>query len=59
MFICFSIYLFHNSKNRNELCAFWASIGECEHNRIFMLPHCAAACRFCLLSNTNVATNVD
>lgn len=44
-------------KNRNELCAFWASVGECENNRIFMLPYCPAACRFCLLSQMNIATN--
>mmetsp|Transcript_9860 Transcript_9860/g.16470 ORF Transcript_9860/g.16470 Transcript_9860/m.16470 type:complete len:149 (+) Transcript_9860:148-594(+) len=42
-------------QNSNKLCAFWASVGECESNRIFMLGHCAAACRMCLLANTNIA----
>lgn len=28
--------------------------GECESNRIFMLSNCAAACRFCLLLNTDI-----
>lgn len=28
--------------------------GECESNRMFMLSNCAAACRFCLLLNTNI-----
>eukprot|EP00540_Astrosyne_radiata_P022186 CAMPEP_0116863764 /NCGR_PEP_ID=MMETSP0418-20121206/24420_1 /TAXON_ID=1158023 /ORGANISM="Astrosyne radiata, Strain 13vi08-1A" /LENGTH=128 /DNA_ID=CAMNT_0004498855 /DNA_START=197 /DNA_END=583 /DNA_ORIENTATION=- len=41
-------------RNLNELCAFWASVGECESNRIFMLGNCAAACRLCLLANTNI-----
>ncbi|EEC48898.1 predicted protein [Phaeodactylum tricornutum CCAP 1055/1] len=40
--------------NTNELCGFWAAIGECESNRVFMLPNCAAACRFCLLLHTNI-----
>lgn len=31
-------------QNRNELCAFWASLGECESNRIFMIPNCAVGC---------------
>ena len=36
-------------KNKNELCAFWAALGECESNRVFMLSNCPAACQFCLL----------
>lgn len=41
-------------QNLNELCAFWVAVGECETNRIFMLSNCAAACRFCLLLNTDI-----
>jgi len=43
-------------KNSNELCAFWASIGECENNRVFMLSNCPAACRFCLLLHSGLAS---
>ena len=46
--------LFLSSKNDHELCAFWTSVGECESNRGFMLENCAAACRLCLLANTNM-----
>jgi hypothetical protein len=46
---------FFFSRNSNELCAFWASIGECESNRLFMMSHCAAACRFCLLVATHLS----
>ena len=42
------------SKNEHELCGFWSSLGECETNRGFMLSHCAAACRLCLLQATNM-----
>mmetsp|Transcript_47077 Transcript_47077/g.100091 ORF Transcript_47077/g.100091 Transcript_47077/m.100091 type:complete len:209 (+) Transcript_47077:284-910(+) len=41
-------------KNVHELCAFWTSVSECESNRGFMLENCAAACRLCLLANTNM-----
>ncbi|KAL7520793.1 hypothetical protein ACHAWX_006181 [Stephanocyclus meneghinianus] len=41
-------------RNDHELCAFWASVGECESNRVFMLQNCAAACRLCLLQATNM-----
>lgn len=37
------------SLNRNELCSFWAVIGECEKNQAFMLTNCAPACRTCHL----------
>jgi len=41
-------------KNEHELCVFWTSVGECESNRGFVLENCAAACRLCLLANTNM-----
>jgi len=41
-------------KNEHELCAFWTSVAECESNRGFMLENCSAACRLCLLANTNM-----
>mmetsp|Transcript_393 Transcript_393/g.376 ORF Transcript_393/g.376 Transcript_393/m.376 type:complete len:148 (+) Transcript_393:1-444(+) len=37
-----------NCVNKNPLCAFWASIGECDTNRGFMLTSCAPTCRSCL-----------
>ena len=48
-------YIHSNSKNTNELCAFWSAVGECESNRVFMLSNCAAACRFCLLLHSGLA----
>mmetsp|Transcript_11889 Transcript_11889/g.25125 ORF Transcript_11889/g.25125 Transcript_11889/m.25125 type:complete len:187 (+) Transcript_11889:80-640(+) len=36
-------------KNFNELCAFWASVGECDTNRGFMINNCPAACQLCWL----------
>mmetsp|Transcript_19033 Transcript_19033/g.39883 ORF Transcript_19033/g.39883 Transcript_19033/m.39883 type:complete len:542 (-) Transcript_19033:463-2088(-) len=38
-----------NCKNNNELCAFWAAIGECEKNISFMKVQCAPACQSCHL----------
>mmetsp|Transcript_8355 Transcript_8355/g.17319 ORF Transcript_8355/g.17319 Transcript_8355/m.17319 type:complete len:151 (+) Transcript_8355:197-649(+) len=43
-------------KNSNELCAFWSAVGECESNRVFMLTNCPAACRFCLLLHSGLAS---
>lgn len=40
-------------RNTNELCSFWAYIGECKTNRLFMLTACPKACRFCLLFETS------
>ncbi|VEU43549.1 unnamed protein product [Pseudo-nitzschia multistriata] len=36
-------------KNQNELCSFWAGIGECENNKSFMKVQCAPACQSCHL----------
>lgn len=32
---------------RNELCSFWAAIGECEANPGFMKSNCAPSCQTC------------
>jgi len=34
-------------RNDYKLCAFWASVGECEHNFAFSVTNCPLACRFC------------
>mmetsp|Transcript_9928 Transcript_9928/g.15257 ORF Transcript_9928/g.15257 Transcript_9928/m.15257 type:complete len:294 (-) Transcript_9928:2041-2922(-) len=34
-------------RNANELCSFWASLGECEKNEAFMELKCAPACNAC------------
>jgi len=39
----------HSCKNRHELCAFWASLGECENNEVYMQKHCAVACHSCIV----------
>jgi len=33
--------------NRDELCAFWAAIGECEANKAYMKVKCAPSCQSC------------
>lgn len=38
-----------NCQNRNELCAFWAVIGECEKNAGYMKTNCAPSCLTCHL----------
>ena len=37
------------SLNRNELCSFWAFLGECDKNQAFMLTNCAPSCKSCHL----------
>jgi prolyl 4-hydroxylase len=36
-------------QDRNEMCQFWASIGECEANPSYMRLQCAPACQSCHL----------
>lgn len=33
--------------NREELCSFWAAIGECEANKAYMKTKCAPSCQTC------------
>jgi prolyl 4-hydroxylase len=40
-------------QNRNELCAFWAVIGECEKNAAYMKTNCAPSCMTCELIDIN------
>mmetsp|Transcript_20165 Transcript_20165/g.19414 ORF Transcript_20165/g.19414 Transcript_20165/m.19414 type:complete len:406 (-) Transcript_20165:154-1371(-) len=37
----------NDCQNRNELCAFWAAIKECDANPKFMLLNCAPSCFTC------------
>jgi prolyl 4-hydroxylase len=41
-------------QNRNELCAFWAVIGECEKNAAYMKTNCAPSCMTCHLIDMNL-----
>jgi prolyl 4-hydroxylase len=34
-------------RNRDELCSFWAVIGECDSNPTYMQAHCSPSCRSC------------
>lgn len=35
-------------RNVHKLCAFWASKGECEVSREYMLENCAPSCQICI-----------
>ena len=39
----------NNCQNRNDLCAFWAVIGECDNNKAYMATNCAPSCESCHL----------
>ena len=52
---------FHNlilqtyfSINRDSLCSYWASLGDCETNRQYMVDICPAACQLCWLAGTDI-----
>lgn len=45
--------------NRNELCAFWAAIGECEANPGFMQLQCAPVCKSCEQLDINARCPFD
>lgn len=34
-------------QNQQQLCSFWASLGQCEENLAFMMKDCPLACNFC------------
>jgi prolyl 4-hydroxylase len=48
-FMALPTALQEHCRNTNELCAFWAAIGECEANIAFMKVKCAPACKSCHL----------
>jgi len=45
--------------NKNELCAFWAAIGECTVNPGYMKLQCGPSCRSCHLIDINNRCPLD
>jgi len=45
--------------NTHAKCSYWASIGECEANKIFMRKGCALACRSCIDLNVMARCPID
>lgn len=46
-------------QHRHELCAFWAVVGECDENPIYMKRNCAPSCQTCELIDFNVRCPMD
>ena len=44
---------------RDELCSFWAAIGECDNNPAFMITTCAPSCRSCHMVDLNNRCPID
>ena len=44
---------------RDELCSFWAAIGECDKNPAFMITTCAPSCRSCHMIDLNNRCPID
>jgi hypothetical protein len=40
--------------NRHELCAFWAVVGECDDNPVYMHTHCGPSCQSCHHRTTDI-----
>lgn len=45
--------LLDKCRNQNELCSFWAVLGECEKNSAYMATNCGPACNTCHLIDIN------
>ena len=43
----------HQCRNNHELCAFWATLGECDNNPLFMQTQCAPICKSCRMIDTS------
>lgn len=39
--------MYNECRNAHELCAFWASMGECDKNPVYMHQNCNLACMTC------------